>query len=381
VSDRELTAQQTDPLGALNQRPISLVVAFFALLLAVVRTALHQDQHGVLGPAIAAIVLVATAAAIVVIATSPYRAPFTRRSFGLMLTCALVALLAEAVSKGGHDPVIRDNWGSAAVGLFLLACAPYRPGRDLIVGTVIGAVVEGVVVWLEFPGFAVRAPVVLYLVIGLAPVVALGVGSAVYSSSFVRLVHQWLARASVMTRESALEMRPGIARSVQQDRVTGLNRDVVPFFARLVEADQITDADRRLAGRVAAVIRDRIVADSDRSWLEQAVIDVCPRGLTGTVVDRAHLAEGMTSDQRTAIRALVNAMAVDVATDTSTLGIVFHDDDPVVRGLIRVDGAAADAAVRQLYAPYFAVLRILFRDLQVDVTGSLLTLRFSYDQH
>jgi hypothetical protein len=381
VTARELTAQQTDPLGALNQRPITVVIALFALLLAVARTFLHHAGQIDLRVAGVGIVLLAVAVVVMWISTSPYRAPFTRSRYVVVLACGLLALIAEALSKGAHDPLIRDNWGSAAVGLLLLACAPYRPGRDLVVGTIVAAVIDGVVVWLEVPGFTAAAPPIVFLVVGLTPVVALGAGSAAYSSLFVRLVDRWLARASVMTRASALEMRPGIARSVQQDRVTGLNRDVVPFFAGLVERDQITDDDRRRAGQVATAIRNRIVADIDRSWLEQALIDICPRGLAGTVVDRARLAEHMTTDQRTALRALVNAMAVDVASDTSSLGIVLHDDAPVVRALLRIDSAAVDGAVRQIYAPYFAVLRILFHDLQVDVTGSLLTLRFSYDQH
>ncbi|MCU1526488.1 MAG: hypothetical protein JWP75_251 [Frondihabitans sp.] len=381
MSNRELTAQQTDPLGALNQRPISIVITIFALTLAIARTAIHRDGQVNLRVAIAGIVLVAVAAVVMTVATSPYRAPFTRRSFGVIVSCGILGLVAEAVSKAGHDSLIRDNWGSAVAGLLLLACAPYRPGRDLVVGTIVVAIVEGIVVWREVPGFATQAPPIAFLVVGLTPVVALGAGSAAYSSTLVRLVHRWLARASVMTKESALEMRPGIARSVQQDSVTALNREVVPFFTDLVERDEITDDDRQRAGRVAAVIRDVIVAETDRTWLEQALIDICPSGFAGTVVDRSHLAERMTTDQRTAIRALVSAMAVDVASDTSSLGIVLHDGTPVVRALVRMDSAAVDAAIRQLYAPYFAVLRIVFRDLQVDVTESLLTLRFSYDQH
>jgi hypothetical protein len=217
--------------------------------------------------------------------------------------------------------------------------------------------------------------------VGVTPLVALGVGSAVYSTMFVTLVRQWLSRAAVLTRESAQEMRPGIARSVQQDRVTGLNRDVVPFFTALVERGEVTEADREHAGRVATLIRQRIVEESDRSWLEQILLDVCPSGQAGTVVDRAALAAQMSGDQRTAIRAIVGAMASDASARTSSLGIVLHDDDPLVRALIRIESTSPDVAVHKRYAPYFAVLRILFHDLQVDVNGTFLTLRFSYDQH
>ncbi|BDZ51651.1 hypothetical protein GCM10025867_38920 [Frondihabitans sucicola] len=381
MSDREATAQQTDPLGALNQRPITLVIGIFAVALALGRTIFSHDPGTVLPLAVLAIVFVAIAAAVVVVSSSPLRAPFTRASFVVILVSGILGLVAESASAYGHDVMIRDDWGSAALGLLLLACAPYRPGRELVVGTVAAAVAVAAVVVVEAPFFSTRVPTIVFVGVGVTPVLALGVGSAVYALTFVTLVQQWLSRAAVLTRESAQEMRPGIARSVQQDRVTGLNRDVVPFFTDLVERGEVTDDDRARAGQVATLIRQRIVAESDRSWLEQILLDLCPNGQAGTVVDRADLASHMTGDQRTAVRAVIQAMASDQSARTPSLGIVLHDDHPLVRALIRIESTSADVAVRQRYAPYFAVLRILFHDLQVDVNGSFLTLRFSYDQH
>lgn len=381
MSDREATAQQTDPLGSLNQRPVTLVVGVFAVALAIGRTVFQHDVGTNVPLAVLGIVFVAAGAAVMIVSSSPLRAPFTRLSFVVILACGILGMVTEAFSAYGHDLLIRDDWGSTALGLLLLACAPYRPGREIAVGTVIGAVVVAAVVVCETPYFATPAPAIVFVGVGVTPVLALGVGSAVYSLTFVTLVQQWLDRAAVLTRESAQEMRPGIARSVQQDRVTGLNRDVVPFFQQLVERGEVTEDDRERAGQVATLIRQRIVADSDRSWLEQILLDVCPRGQAGTVVDRSGLAQFMTGDQRTAVRALVQAMATDESARTSSLGVVLHDDHPLVRALIRIESTSHDVAIRQRYAPYFAVLRILFHDLQVDVNGSFLTLRFSYDQH
>lgn len=381
MKGREATAQQIDPLGALKQRPVTLVIALFAVVLAAGRSIVTRDPGSDAVLSVVAIVFVGIAALGIVFASSPLRAPFSRLRFVVVLGSGILGAVTEAAAGFGHDLVIRDDWGSAATGLLLLACAPYRPGRDLAVGTAVAAVVITVIVVLETPYFTTEAPAPLFVAVGVTPVVALGVGSAVYSSTFVRLVEQWLSRAAILTEESAQEMRPGIARSVQQDSVTGLNRDVVPFFTDLVERGEVTEDDRQRAGTAATAIRQRIVAESDRSWLEQILLDICPRGQAGMVVDRSGLAERMTSDQRTAIRAILQAIATDTAAQASSLGIVLHDDDPLVRALIRVESTSPDLAVRQHYAPYFAVLRILFRDLQVEVSGSFLTLRFSYDQH
>ncbi|RKR73143.1 hypothetical protein [Frondihabitans australicus] len=381
MSIRESTAQQTDPLGALNQRPITVVIALFAVVLAAGRTVVDHDAGADVPLAVLAVALVMVAAGVMVRASSPFRAPFTRRSFGVIAAAGTLALVVEGVSTYRHDLYVHDDWGGAVLGLLLLSCAPFRPGRDLAVATGVGAVVQAVVVVAEIPYFATPAPPVLFLVVGITPVIALGVGAAVYAATFVHLVRLWLERASALTVDAAREMRPGIARSVQQDRVTGLNKEVVPFFTDLVAGGEVTEADRRRATEVATAIRQRIVDESDRSWLEQVLLDVCPRGEAGTVIDRGRLAEAMTSDQRTAIRAVVGAMAVDPDTRSSSLGIVLHDDAPMVRALIRVESSSPDVAIRQHYAPYFAVLRILFTDLHVDVSGSFLTLRFSYEQH
>jgi hypothetical protein len=381
VTVRESTAQQTDPLGALNQRPITVVIALFAVALACGRTIFDHDPGTNPLVAILAIAFASMAAAVMIRSSSPFHAPFSRRSLVVIAASASLALVLEALSMWRHDLLIRDDWGGVVLGLLVLSCAPFRPARDLAVATVVGALVEGAVVALEVPYFATPAPAVLFFVVGITPVVALGAGGAVYSSTFVTLVSQWLDRASSLNIDAAREMRPGIARSVQQDRVTGLNREVVPFFTDLVARGEITEADRLRATQVATAIRQRIVDETDRSWLEQVLIDVRPSGHSGTVIDRGHLAESMTSDQRTAVRAVVNAIASDPDTRSSSLGIVLHDDNPVVRALIRVESSSPDVAIRQHYAPYFAVLRILFTDLHVDVSGSFLTLRFSYDQH
>jgi hypothetical protein len=399
VREREATAQQNDPLGTLIQRPVVLVLATFAVGLAVARTLFPDAPFELSRAAFAAVGFLMLATAILVVATSPYRAPFTRRSFVLIVACGLAAVVIEAVSTAGQNPMIRDDWGSTALGLLLLSTAPYRPAREIVLAAVVGSAVVAIVVVLQTPGFSVTAPPALFATIGVTPLLALGVGGAVYSATFVRLVQQWLARASTLTRESAQELRPGIARSVQQDRVTDLNRDVVPFFTELVERGTVSAADTERATAIASVIRRRIVDEADRSWLENVLIEVCPRGSAGTVVDPDRLAERMSGDQRTAVRAVVKAMAVDQgarverdagpgrgdggerATVSSSLAVVLNDDDPLVRALIRLDSASGDTALRQRYAPYFAVLRILFRDLLVDVSGSSLTLRFSYDQH
>ncbi|ARC57528.1 hypothetical protein AS850_10620 [Frondihabitans sp. 762G35] len=399
MREREATAQQNDPLGILNQRPIVLVLATFAVGLAIARTLFPDAPFELSQAAFAAIGFLLLATGILLVATSPYRAPFTRRSFALIVACGLLAVVVEAVSTAGQNTMIRDDWGSTALGLLLLSAAPYRPAREIVIASVVGSVVVAVVVVLQTPGFIVKAPAALFVAAGVTPLLALGIGGAVYSATFVRLVQQWLARASSLTRQSAQELRPGIARSVQQDRVTVLNRDVVPFFSELVERGSVSADDAERATAIASGIRQRLVDDADRSWLENVLIEVCPSGSAGTVVDPDRLAERMSGDQRTAVRAVVKAMAVDQralaertespgqrpagdrAPVRSSLSIVLNDDDPLVRALVRLDSASGDTALRQRYAPYFAVLRILFRDLLVDVSGSSLTLRFSYDQH
>jgi hypothetical protein len=179
----------------------------------------------------------------------------------------------------------------------------------------------------------------------------------------------------------------GIARSVQQDRVTILNREVLPFFLEIIEKPAVSNGDRERARDIASSIRNIMVAEVDRSWLELAVDQLTAADRVGPgasteqlVRDDDHVANQMSYDQRTALRAFIVALHEGSTHRAGFMKIELFRDGGVFRAVMIAELEIADFAVRSRFAPYFAVLRVMFTDLRLEYLHGVLTLSFSYEQ-
>ncbi|MBD8585022.1 hypothetical protein IFT90_10690 [Frigoribacterium sp. CFBP 8766] len=376
--------QQVDPLGALSSRPVTALAAVAAVVYAAVSTVVTRDEIVTPAAAVGALAALGAAGVVLVLASSPLRAPLTRWSVAGVVGLGALAGVLAAVASAGHNSMVRDDWASLAVGLLLVGLAPYRPALDLVVAGLASAVVLTAVVLVEREAFLTDVPVLVFVVVAVTPVLALSLAGASFSAAFTTLVERWIAGASSARQASADEFRSSVARSVQQDRVTILNRDVAPFFGEVVAAGVVTEADVERARRISADLRSTMVAEADRSWLEQVLADPSTR-VSGVVVDVGRAAGRMTAAHRTSLRALLVAFGESDAVRPDTVRIELEQgldaEEERVEARISVATASSESAVRHRFAPYLAVVRIVFDDLQVDPAPPLLTLRFSYDQH
>jgi hypothetical protein len=174
-------------------------------------------------------------------------------------------------------------------------------------------------------------------------------------------------------------------RSVHDDRVTILGNTVVPFLTELLERDDVSADDRARARSIAFTIRTAMVADVNRSWLDSIMDHLAEdRGdatVPGSEVvqDPQRAAGGMTTEQRIVTRAVILALFDHPGFDSDGFAILITVDDSTavvtVTAKLDDDGSVARSGL----GPYFAVLRIAFRDLQVSFQRPTLTLRFSYE--
>ncbi|MBF4578991.1 hypothetical protein [Frigoribacterium sp. VKM Ac-2530] len=376
--------QQVDPLGALSSRPVTALAAVAAVVYATVSTVITRDEIVMPVAAVGALTALGAAGVVLVLASSPLRAPLTRSSVAGVVVLGSIAAVLAAVASAGHNSMVRDDWASLAVGLLLVGLAPYRPALDLVVAGLVSAAVLTAIVLVESEAFLTDVPVLVFVVVAVTPVLALSLAGASFSAAFTTLVERWIAGASSARQASADEFRSSVARSVQQDRVTILNRDVAPFFGEVVAAGVVTEADVERARHISADLRSTMVAEADRSWLEQVLADPSTR-VSGVVVDVGRAAGRMTSAHRTSLRALLVAFGESDAVQPDTVRIELEQgldaEEERVEARISVATASSESAVRHRFAPYLAVVRIVFDDLQVDPAPPLLTLRFSYDQH
>ncbi len=379
MSMRERTRQQLDPAGTVGVRMFTVLVMVGALLYAVVVTL--QSLREISDPAatVLALCCLSLAVALVAIGSSPVRAPFSRRSHLVVEGLVLASVFLCAAGSWGVNAFVRDDWGPVVLGLLFVAMGPYRPAGELAAAGVVSAIFVGFLVLVELPWFVTAAPPVAFVLVAVTPSLAMCSGAVAYSLGFVSAIESWRRRAGEASAGLMRELRGGIARSVQQDRVTILGRDVLPFFADVLSRGEITDADRERARQIAGSIRGVMVADAERSWLE-GVADL-ELGAVSVVHDRDRLSTSMTTQQRTAVRALLVALAQTPEFSRDELRIRLSRDGELCRVVVAARLDSSDVVPRLVFAPYFALMRSTFEGFDVDFDRPSLRLRFWYEQH
>jgi hypothetical protein len=262
----ERTRQQLDPSGSTGVASVTVVLSLGAFLYALVMMLRSESQisHPVF--AVLALALLAIAEAIVMWGSMPNHAPFTGRVHAAAHGVALAAIACEAIGQWGTNTHIRDDWGPVTLGIILVALGPYRPAREIAASGIASALAIGVLTFSEVPSLVTPGPPLAFVVVAITPLLALCFSAAMFSDGVVASIEQWQKRAKVASVGLVREFWEGIARSVQQDRVTILNRDVLPFFSEVLARDEVTDDDRARAREIAEAIRRVMVEEVDRSW-------------------------------------------------------------------------------------------------------------------
>jgi hypothetical protein len=385
MTETGLSYQQLDPVGSYGSRPITLVMSLGIVVVAAGATALSWPV--VSDPAAAYLAILATAVAALGITfwSSPLRAPFRRSGFVVVTIAAGASLVLCSLSTWDASPDLVNRWASITVGLILVQLSSYRPARELTAVTILGGILAGFVAVLHPAGVGYQLPALVRVLDAALPLVALGVGATEYSSVLVRSLGEWFARPGNSERAMSATMKDRVIRSVHDDRVSILNDTVVPFLTDLLGKGDLTGNDRKEARSIASTIRSAMVADVNRSWLDSIMDHLAEdRGdpsIPGSeVVQDPHRAAGaMTTEQRIVVRAVILALFDHPGFDSDGFAtlITLDNTTAIVTMTAKLDDD--DSVARSGLGPYFAVLRIAFRDLQVSFQRPTLTLRFSYE--
>jgi hypothetical protein len=97
------------------------------------------------------------------------------------------------------------------------------------------------------------------------------------------------------------------------------------------------------------------------------------------VLDHDRLAAQMTTEQRIVMRAVVVALFDHPGFDPDGFAILIARDGGAASVALTAKLDDDESVMRSGLAPYLAVLRIAFGDLQVGFQPPTLTLKFSYD--
>ncbi|MGR2753403.1 hypothetical protein [Agromyces arachidis] len=317
-----MTQQEVDPLGGVAAVPLVGAAAVAVSLMSVALTAWHLDEVGSPFAAAVAVVLVAAAGATAWLSALPGRAPFTVERLGLVVVLALGAAVAEFLSTAGRNAYLYDDFGPLALGLLLLVLAPFCSWASLAVAGGLSAAVLAILAVGAAGEAQTDAPAFSFAVVNAVAVLAPTAAASVYSAKVVDETLAWQRRTMATALERDAILHTGIARSVQQGRVSVLSREVLPFLAHVMTADRITVADADRARGLAEALRRALKAGIESTWLDQLARSIeDARGVPVSVLDPAAAAGALRDDQRTTLTALLTWLADDGRASWITVGV------------------------------------------------------------
>ncbi|MBX9471748.1 hypothetical protein [Microcella sp.] len=308
LAPAEATLERLDPLSAAAARPVTIGAAILALAMPLVAVATRWSE--VVAPAWLAVSLLALIAAVwLMLDRSRLSRPVWRAPSAQLLQLLLIVMIVTSMlSTLQANPVVRADWAPLVTGIVLIALTPYRPAREIALWAVVHTLICAMLGMMQAPWAVTDVPTLTYAVTGSLPVAALGFAAAAYARSLNGSIARWQQRAWAAAQETAAHQRGSVARSVQQQRITTLNREAVPYLSRVVDADELTDDDRAEARRLARSIRALLVADVERGWASTLLDDLVGRHPHLNIVARADdpddLGGAATLEQRTLLRAI-----------------------------------------------------------------------------
>ena len=381
----ERSMRQIDPLATLASFPLTVAAACAAPVIAVLLTVQHVseiDSPAIMVAAILILVVACAALVLRVIAANAVRQQFSAVVHITIVGLAVLAATLASIAQWRGNEMLRDDWGPIAVGILLLGIAPYRSIRSLIVSGAVAAVLIGVLTAIQTQPMVSPVPTMAYVVLAMTPVLALSAGGVAYAIAAVQSRERWQLVTAEVARAHASNLRDPIAQSVQQERVMLLDREVVPFFESVLQRQTITAGDTDRAQRIASTVRGIMVAEANRSWLGATVDEIAARvGIPpmNTAADPVGASDRMTFGQRAAVRALLDALIGHPDFDPSTFTASTTTSATHFSMLITATVASRPRNLNKVVAPYLAVIRAIFCNLEVSVASPNLTLRFSYE--
>ncbi|TAM69262.1 MAG: hypothetical protein EPN48_07685 [Microbacteriaceae bacterium] len=384
-ADIERTPQQLDPLGTYSVWLLAPVVALVAVGVAIAQTIRQLDE--ISSPALAAVALLLALGASIALAWGalPGRSPFRRHRFIVVLSFILAAALCCTASTWGLNILIQDDWGQLVVAMLIATMARLRPTRELVIASIVSAVLLGVGAGAQSGFLGIPAPPLTYALVAGAPPIVIGFGAAAYGHNLLRAIERWRARAMHGMARLEPEVREGVTRSVQQAYVTTLNDVVAPLIERVLRQNELTVADTDAVATIADTLRGRAIGLSDASWLDDVVERtraLAPRGVSVTVSTARNVVDAVTVDQRAVVGAALGELmqASELAVERVQLTANTVDPLSVARFEVGVDVAAgSERMMRSRLRPYLTVLRVISDDACLRLTKGRIEVEFSYD--
>ncbi len=365
---RERTVQQADPLCGIGAWKATSGVLAIGSLIALVRVFAIVTENGPTALALLSAVAYVAGAAVLLVASTPERAPVRSASMTAVFVCVFCFFLGTALAGSPTAPLPGDEWAAVAVAMAALAFAPYRPPAEIVSAGCVLAIAVGAAAFLQPSTNPDPAAPVLRVLVSVAPVVAATAAAAVMAMVLLDATRRWAASVAAEASDGRHEER----HPHDDDRAEVLRSDVGPFFGDLLERDRVGQAERTRAAAISESIRRIMVQDADRSPLGTLLAHVAAEAGVPVDASAAHdpegLGAGMSLDQRAALRAALHGVLALPGLDPTSVRVELAAREGRVHGVVRAHVAYDAAQVRGDLLPYLVVLRILFSQAVCSVS-------------
>lgn len=376
MSRMRLTQQEADPIGAITAAPLVTIGAVLAFVSSIVLTFAHWQEVGSPFAAVLGVALVAAAGLIAAISAAPSRAPFSAERLWLVVALAVGAAVAEYVSTIGADRYIYDDFGPIVIGMLILSLAPFCSWVSLLLAGLLSTAVLSILIVGSSTSAVIAAPISALVAVNSAAVLAMSAAAAGYSYAIVDETLAWQREANRAALHRDAELRAGIARSVQQSRVSVLGREVLPFLAGVMTADRVSVADADRARELAEALRRALKAGIESTWLDDLAANVhLSRGIPVIVDDPVGGAADLGDDQRSALTALISWLGE--GSRSAVIRVTITTEPRRRRIVVEADHGASPPARRDLDR-FAAVARAVSMRAELRLTGENVHVELSH---
>jgi hypothetical protein len=258
--------------------------------------------------------------------------------------------------------------------VLIVAFAPHRSGRDLLIATAATTIVVGSVGALNGPVMPMPTPPAVAALIAATPVLMLGVAAAVFSYRDSRLSVQWGVDLDDEQRGRALRIRIRLRQLMREIGRDALSAELVPFLEDVLARGAVTEADNERARRMSAQLRAAIIRNMGLPWLAR-LSRAHPDALV--VSDEQRIGDSFDKEQTVALWALVTAL-VAAARPGDRVHVAVEGTPAAPNVSARVPYSGSETALRARLGTFVAVMNSVFGRSSIAVEEGELRMRFSY---
>jgi hypothetical protein len=213
-------------------------------------------------------------------------------------------------------------------------------------------------------------PVPVTVLVALAPILALGLGSVAYARSLLYGIYaERLEQAD--ERDQQLDaLRQAFVDDDVVGGIGGLRSDIVPFLGRVRQSGVLTEADRLRAAELAEGLQRALDTTAQQDSLGDHV---------SVLVDESALSVRLHEDDRATIRALLIALESSPHTEKGSIILELLEGESDRFGMVRCSSDDV-RALRTDVLPFIRMTRLMFRTATEQVVGRELLVQFDIDR-